>query len=185
MSRIGAKALAIPQGVTIQVTDGVVHVKGPKGTLTYALLPEVAIVVEGDTLQVKRVLDNAEAKARHGLTRNLIKNMILGVTTGHQRSIEIVGVGFKAVIKGKSLALSLGFSHGVDFPLPDGIEVQQDEKNKNLLTIKGIDKQLVGQTAANLRGLRPPEPYKGKGIRYTDEVVRRKPGKAAVAKGAA
>lgn len=185
MSRIGAKAIAIPQGITVEVKGSSVHVKGPKGELTYALLPEVGIEVEGSTLRVKRVKDNGDAKARHGLARSLIVNMIKGVEAGHERKLEIVGVGYKAVIKGKILNLSLGFSHPVDFPLPAGIEVVQDEKNKNLLTIKGIDKQLVGQVAANLRSLRPPEPYKGKGIRYTDETVRRKPGKAAAAKGAA
>ncbi len=184
MSRIGAKAVAIPSGVTVEVKQGVVHVKGSKGELTLKLLPEVAVDVEGADLRVKRVLDNGEAKARHGLTRNLIKNMVHGVSTGHERKIEIVGVGYKAVPKGKILSLQLGFSHPVDFDVPTGIEILQDEKNKNLLTIKGIDKQLVGQVAANLRSLRPPEPYKGKGIRYTDETVRRKPGKAAATKGA-
>lgn len=185
MSRIGAKALALPQGVTLEVKSGTVHVKGSRGELTYKLLPEVTVTVSGDTVHVKRLQDTSEGKARHGLTRNLLKNMIAGVTNGHERKIEIVGVGYKAMPKGKILSLSLGFSHPVDFALPQGIEVVQDEKNKNLLTIKGIDKQLVGQVAANIRGLKPPEPYKGKGIRYSDEVVRRKPGKAAAAKGAA
>jgi large subunit ribosomal protein L6 len=185
MSRIGAKAIGIPSGVTVEVKAGVVTVKGGKGTLTYTLLPEVGVDVDGATVRVKRVLENGDAKARHGLARSIIRNMIIGVSEGHERKLEIVGVGYKAQPKGKILALSLGFSHPVDFPLPQGIEVAQDEKNKNLLTIKGIDKQLVGQVAANLRSLRPPEPYKGKGIRYTDEIVRRKPGKAAVAKAAA
>ncbi len=185
MSRIGAKAVAIPAGVTVEVKHGSVHIKGKKGELQYQLLPEVSVEVLGTDVFVKRILDNGEAKARHGLTRNLIKNMVTGVSDGHERKIEIVGVGYKAQPKGKVLNLSLGFSHPVDFELPTGIEVVQDEKNKNLLTIKGIDKQLVGQVAANIRSLKPPEPYKGKGIRYTDEVVRRKPGKAAAAKGAA
>lgn len=184
MSRIGAKTIAVPQGVTVTVKAGVVHVKGPKGELTYKLLPEVAVTVDGSTVSVKRILENSQAKARHGLTRSLLVNMIVGVASGHERKLEIVGVGYKAQPKGRSLNMSLGFSHPVDFPLPAGIEVVQDEKNKNLLTIKGIDKQLVGQVAADLRSLRPPEPYKGKGIRYSDEIVRRKPGKAAVAKGA-
>ena len=185
MSRIGAKTIALPTGVTVEVAKRVVHVKGSKGELTYALLPEIGVDIEESVVTVKRVLENADAKARHGLTRSLLVNMIAGVASGHERKLEIVGVGYKAVLKGKSLNMSLGFSHPVDFPLPAGIEVVQDEKNKNLLTIKGIDKQLVGQVAANLRSLRPPEPYKGKGIRYTDEHVRRKPGKAAAAKGAA
>ncbi|MSR67896.1 50S ribosomal protein L6 [Candidatus Peribacteria bacterium] len=185
MSRIGAKSIAIPSGVTVEVKSGVVHVKGSKGELTYTLLPEVGIDIDGSVLKVKRILENGEAKARHGLTRALLVNMIAGVANGHERKIEIVGVGYKAVIKGKMLNLSLGYSHPIDFTLPDGIEVQQDEKNKNILTFKGIDKQLVGQVAADIRSLRPPEPYKGKGIRYSDETVRRKAGKAAAAKGAA
>jgi large subunit ribosomal protein L6 len=167
------------------VKSGVVHVKGSKGELQYKLLPEVGVDVEGNQLKVKRVKETSNAKAYHGLARSLLRNMVAGVATGHERKIEIVGVGYKAVPKGKVLSMSLGFSHPVEFLLPAGIEVVQDEKNKNLLTIKGIDKQLVGQVAANLRSLRPPEPYKGKGIRYTDETVRRKPGKAAAAKGAA
>ena len=134
---------------------------------------------------MKRILENGEAKARHGLTRALLVNMISGVSNGHERKIEIVGVGYKAVIKGKVLNLSLGYSHPIDFALPAGIEVIPDEKNKNILTFKGIDKQLVGQVAADIRSLRPPEPYKGKGIRYSDETIRRKACKAAAAKGAA
>ncbi len=168
MSRIGAKTIEIPQGVTVEVKKGVVHVKGPKGELLYTLLPEVGVDIEGSTLKVKRILENPDAKARHGLTRSLLRNMTVGVTNGHERKLEIVGVGYKALVKGRSLNMSLGFSHPVDFPLPEGIEVIMDEKNKNMLTIKGIDKQLVGQVAADLRSLRPPEPYKGKGIRYTD-----------------
>lgn len=185
MSRIGAKAIGILDGVTVEVKNRVVHVKGPKGELTYALLPEVGVEIDGSTLKVKRILDNGEAKARHGLTRALLVNMIAGVANGHERKIEIVGVGYKALIKGKTLNLNLGYSHTIDFPLPAGIEVMQDEKNKNILTFKGIDKQLVGQVAADIRSLRPPEPYKGKGIRYSDETIRRKAGKAAAAKGAA
>lgn len=185
MSRIGAKAIGIPSGVTVEVKNRVVHVKGSKGELTYALLPEVDVTIDGSVATVKRILENGEAKARHGLTRALIVNMISGVSNGHERKIEIVGVGYKAIIKGKTLNLNLGYSHPIDFALPEGIEVIQDEKNKNILTFKGIDKQLVGQVAADIRSLRPPEPYKGKGIRYSDEQVRRKAGKAAAAKGAA
>lgn len=191
MSRIGAKAIGIPSGVTVEVKPStgsgrVVHVKGSKGELTYALLPEVGVEIDGAVLKVSRILENGEAKARHGLTRALIVNMIEGVSNGHERKIEIVGVGYKAVLKGKSLLnLNLGFSHPIDFTLPAGVEVIQDEKNKNILTFKGIDKQLVGQVAADIRSLRPPEPYKGKGIRYSDETIRRKAGKAAAAKSAA
>lgn len=185
MSRIGAKAIDILSGVTVEVKQGVVHIKGPKGELTYKLLPEVGVEVEGNVVKVTRIKDNEDAKARHGLARSLIANMIHGVAQGHEKKLEIVGVGYKAQPKGKMLVLSLGYSHTIDFNLPVGIEVVQDEKNKSLLTIKGIDKQLVGQVAADMRSLRPPEPYKGKGIRYTTEHVRRKPGKAAAAKTAA
>lgn len=185
MSRIGSRAIGIPSGVTVEVKGRTVVVKGSKGELKYDLLPEIGVEVEGQSVKVKRIQENAESKARHGLTRALLANMMKGVESGHERKVEIVGVGFKAQPKGKMLVLSLGFSHTIDFPIPAGIEILQDEKNKNLLTIKGIDKQLVGQVAADMRSLRPPEPYKGKGIRYTDETVRRKPGKAAAAKGAA
>ncbi len=185
MSRIGAKTIDIPSGVTVELKSGVVHVKNSKGGLQYTLQPLVTIDVKDNKVWVKRTDDSAEAKAYHGLTRALLANMIKGAATGHERKLEIVGVGYKVQPKGKTLVLSLGFSHTVDFPLPEGIEAVQDEKNKALLTIKGMDKQLVGQVAANLRSLRPPEPYKGKGIRYTDEHVRRKPGKAAVTKAAA
>ncbi len=183
MSRIGAKPVALPQGVTLEVAQGTVSIKGPKGHLQYALLPEVAVKIEDGFAVITRVIENADAKARHGLTRNLIKNMVVGVSTGHERKLEIIGVGYKAQVKGKILNLQLGFSHPVDFSIPEGIDIVQDEKNKNLITVQGIDKQLVGQVASDIRSLRPPEPYKGKGIRYSDEVVRRKPGKAAAAKG--
>ncbi|MEQ1849189.1 MAG: 50S ribosomal protein L6 [Candidatus Peribacteraceae bacterium] len=185
MSRIGAKSIGLPNGVTVEVKNRVVHVTGPKGELTYALHPEIDVDVVEKEVLVKRVKENENAKAYHGLTRSLLKNMIIGVADGHKRSMEIVGVGYKVQLKPTSLTFSLGFSHPVEFPLPKGITVTQDEKNKNLITIQGIDKQLVGQVAANIREYRKPEPYKGKGIRYTDEIVRRKPGKAAAAKGAA
>lgn len=185
MSRIGAKTIEIPSGVTAEVKDGVVHVKNSKGGLSYVLLPEVAVQVEGNQVKVTRTVDTSEGRARHGLTRSIIANMVKGAASGHEKKLEIIGVGYKAQPKGKVLVMSLGYSHTIDFAIPEGIEVVQDEKNKSLLTIRGMDKQLVGQVAANLRSLRPPEPYKGKGIRFTDEHVRRKPGKAAVTKAAA
>lgn len=184
MSRIGAKTIGIPSGVTVDVKNRVVHLKGSKGELTYALLPEVDVEIKDSVLTVKRIKENENAKAYHGLTRSILKNMVAGVADGHKRTLEIVGVGYKVQPKGKSLVFSLGFSHPVDFALPEGITVTQDEKNKNLITIHGVDKQLVGQVAANIREYRKPEPYKGKGIRYSDELVRRKPGKAAATKGA-
>ncbi len=176
--------MAIPSGLTVTVSGNKVTVKGSKGELSYELLPEVSVKVEGSEVIIERKEDTDAGRARHGLTRALIANMVKGVDQGFSKQLELIGVGYKAAIKGKNLQLQLGFSHPVDFPIPAGVEVTQDEKNKNLLTLKGIDKQLVGQVASNLRALRPPEPYKGKGIRYVDEVVRRKVGKAAAAKSA-
>lgn len=167
------------------VASGLVTVRGPKGELTLASPSSVMVAVENDSVRVSRSNDSSEARAMHGLVRNLLKNMVHGVHALHEKKLEIIGVGYKAQIKGKTLNLSLGFSHPVDVAIPEGIEIQQDEKNKNLLTIRGIDKQRVGQFAADIRTLRRPEPYKGKGIRYAGENVRRKPGKAAAAKAAA
>jgi large subunit ribosomal protein L6 len=161
-----------------------VHAKGAKGELTYTLLPEVDVSVADNVVKVTRKNDTKDAKARHGLTRAIIANMVKGVSDGYMKELEIIGVGYKAALKGKVLQLSLGYSHPIDFAIPADIEIAQDEKNKNILRIKGADKQLVGQVAAQIRELRPPEPYKGKGIRYTTEHVRRKVGKAATAKGA-
>lgn len=176
--------MAIPSGVTVEVKSGVVHVKGPKGELTYRLLPEVAVAVEGNEVKVTRNEDSANGRARHGLTRVLILNMTIGVSQGYEKKLEIIGVGYKAQIKGKTLLLNLGHSHPITFNVPAGIETAQDEKNKNIVILRGIDKQLVGQVASDLRALRPPEPYKGKGVRYFGENIRRKAGKAATAKAA-
>ena len=185
MSRIGSKSVVIPNGVTVEVKSGVVHVKGTKAELTYTLLPEVDVVVEGSEVKVTRKGDSKDQRARHGLTRALVANMVKGVSEGYQKEIEIIGVGYKANLKSKTLLqLSLGYSHPIDFAIPKDVEIVQDEKNKNILRIRGSDKQLVGQVAAQIRELRPPEPYKGKGIRYTDEHVRRKVGKTAAAKTA-
>lgn len=182
MSRIGKKLIGIPSGVTVEVKGASVHVTGPKGSLSCVLLPEITVEIIDGSVKVDKKMDTAEARARHGLIRSLIANMVHGVANGYEKKLEIIGVGYKALPKGKILSLSLGFSHPVDFPVPDGIEIVPDEKNKAMITVKGIDKQLVGQVAANIRSYRPPEPYKGKGIRYSDEHVRRKPGKAAAAK---
>jgi len=185
MSRIGRKPVALPSGVTLEVKNGTVHVNGPKGELTYVLLPHVTVTVEGSEIVIARQSETKEVKARHGLTRALVANMVKGVSDGFQKELEIIGVGYKAALKGKVLQLQLGYSHPIDYAIPEGIEIAQDEKNKNILRIRGADKQMVGQVAAQIRELRPPEPYKGKGIRYTDEYVRRKVGKAAAAKSAA
>lgn len=184
MSRIGNKLVAIPSGVTVEVKGANVHVKGPKGELSYALLPQVAVTVEESNVKVTRKGDDKASRARHGLTRAIIANMVKGVAEGYMKELEIIGVGYKAALKGSILQLSLGFSHPIDFTIPKDIEITQDEKNKNILRILGADKQLVGQTAAQIREFRPPEPYKGKGIRYTNEIVRRKVGKTAAAKTA-
>lgn len=180
MSRIGRKPVALPGGVTATITGRTVTVKGTKGELSYTFLPEVSLAIEGNVVTVSRCDDVPASKARHGLTRQLIANMAQGVSQGYSKKLEIIGVGYKAQVKGKMLVLHLGHSHPIDYAIPEGITITPDEKNKNILTISGCDKQLVGQAAAVIRSLRPPEPYKGKGIRYTDEIVRRKPGKAAV-----
>lgn len=185
MSRIGRKPVAIPSGVTVTVAGNKVSVKGSKGELSYAHLPEVTVKVEGNEVIVTRKDDSDAAKARHGLTRQLIENMTIGVSKGYEKQLELIGVGYKAQAKGKSVTLNLGFSHPVEYKAPEGIEIAQDEKNKNLLYIRGANKEIVGQVAADIRNYRPPEPYKGKGIRYVGEFVRRKAGKAAAAKSAA
>lgn len=176
--------MAIPPSVTVQVQGATVRVKGAKGELSYECLPLITVKQEGSDVIVSRADDTPRARERHGLTRAIVANMVHGVSAGYERKLEIIGVGYKAAIKGSQVQLQLGYSHPIDFAIPKGIEIGQEEKNKNILIIRGIDKHLVGQTAAQIRELRPPEPYKGKGIRYTDEVVRRKVGKAAAAKSA-
>ncbi len=184
MSRIGRKPVAIPNGVSVTVTGNKVAVKGPKGELSYEHLPAIAVAVEGNEIAISRTEETKAARERHGLTRALVQNMVTGVTDGYEKKLEVIGVGFKTAVKGQVLTLNIGFSHPVDFAIPQGVTIAQDEKNKNLLYIRGIDRQLVGQVASDIRALKPPEPYKGKGIRYSDEHVRRKVGKAATAKAA-
>lgn len=181
MSRIGKNPIPVPSGVTVTVKDGEVSVKGPKGSL--ALKPHVRmeIIVENGNVIVKRKSDEILDRSLHGLTRTLIANLITGVTQGYSKKLEIQGVGYRAALQGKKLELSLGFSHPVTFPAPEGISFEIDKEKKNIITVSGIDKDLVGQVTANLRALRKPEPYKGKGIRYVGEAVRRKAGKAAAA----
>jgi large subunit ribosomal protein L6 len=185
MSRIGRKPIGIPSGVAVSVSGATVTVKGPKGEMSFTYLPDVKVVVQDNAVVVERTSDLDRARAQHGLVRALVGNMVKGVSDGYEKKLEIIGVGFKAQIKKDILNLQLGFSHPVDYVIPKGITITQDEKNKNLITVHGVDKQLVGQVAADIRTLRPPEPYKGKGIRYIDEFVRRKVGKAAVTKSAA
>ena len=176
MSRIGRMPIAIPAGVTVTVAENnKVTVKGPKGTLERVLPSEMDIKVEGEEIVVTRPSDLKKMKSLHGLTRTLISNMVVGVTAGYEKVLEINGVGYRAAKQGKTLTLSLGYSHPVIMEDPEGIEVILEGQNK--VIVKGIDKEKVGQYAANIREKRQPEPYKGKGIKYADEVIRRKVGK--------
>jgi len=177
MSRIGNKPIEIPAGVTVDVGPGRVTVNGPKGELVQVVNRDMAITVEDGVLRVARPTDRGEHRALHGLTRSLIANMVEGVTNGFEKRLLITGVGYRAKPAGKSLELSLGFSHPVSVQAPDGIDFEVPQPTE--VIVRGIDKQLVGETAAQIRRHRPPEPYKGKGVRYSDEVVRRKVGKRA------
>ena len=182
MSRIGKKAISIPEGVTITVgKDNVVSVKGKKGELKQAIDRDITVDVKDGQINLTRPTDQIRHRAMHGLYRSLLSNLVKGVTEGYQRKLELIGVGFKAANTGNLLDLSLGFSHNIVFEIPKEITVATaQEKGQNpIITLDGIDKQLIGQVAAKLRGLRKPEPYKGKGVRYVGEVVRKKAGKAA------
>ena len=177
MSRIGRMPIAIPAGVTVEVAENnKVTVKGPKGTLERTLPAEMTIEVEGAEIKVSRPNDLKRMKSLHGLTRTLINNMVVGVSQGYEKTLEINGVGYRAQKQGKTLVLSLGYSHPVEMNDPEGIEVVCEGQNK--MIVKGIDKEKVGQYAAEIRSKRGPEPYKGKGIKYAEEVIRRKVGKA-------
>ena len=177
MSRIGKLPVSIPAGVTITVGDGnVVTVKGPKGTLSEKISSEMVLEQDAGVLTVKRPSDDKRHRALHGLTRTLINNNIIGVTEGYTKGLEVVGTGYRVAQKGAAVEFALGFSHPVSFDAPAGITLAVEGNNK--ITVSGIDKQAVGEIAANIRKIRPPEPYKGKGVRYAGEVVRRKAGKA-------
>jgi len=182
MSRIGRKVIAVPSGVKIKQEAAALHVEGPKGKLSIVVPAPLSIKVDGQQLHVECPKDKMEAKALHGLYRALIANMVNGVVTGFSKELEIVGVGYRAQLTGKQLTLNVGFSHPVVVPIPAGITVEVPKPTT--VIIKGFDKQLVGQFAANLRRVAPPEPYKGKGIKYAGEVIRRKAGKAATGSGA-
>ena len=179
MSRIGKLPVAVPDGVTVEVSDRTVRVKGPKGQLEQHVLPVVDVRLDGATVVVERKGDAKEHRSAHGLTRTLVSNMVEGVSKGFRKSLEINGVGYRAAKAGTGLNLTLGYSHPVSFPAPDGIAFTVEGTNR--VHVEGIDKQRVGQIAAEIRDLRPPEPYKGKGIRYEGEVVRKKLGKAGKA----
>ncbi|MEL6137993.1 MAG: 50S ribosomal protein L6 [Cyanobacteria bacterium J06628_6] len=176
MSRIGKRPIPVPSGVTITLDGQHVKVKGPKGELSRSLPDEVSVDQEGDIVNVNRRSDARIARERHGLSRTLVANMVEGVSKGFEKRLEIQGVGYRAAVQGKKLTMSLGYSHPVEFDPPDGIQFQV-ESNTNVI-VTGIDKELVGTVAAKIRDARPPEPYKGKGVRYAGEYVRRKAGKA-------
>jgi large subunit ribosomal protein L6 len=177
MSRIGIKPIELPEGVSVDLGPGRVKVKGPKGELDQAVPAEMKVELSDGTVSVQRPTDRGEHRALHGLTRTLIANMVEGVTDGYEKRLEIQGVGFRAQLKGKSLEMALGFSHPVVVEAPEGIEFEVPQPTE--VVVRGIDKQLVGETAARIRKSRPPEPYKGKGVRYAGEHVARKVGKRA------
>ena len=177
MSRIGRKPIQIPDGVEIDVRPGAVKVKGPKGELNQDVNRDMKVAIDDGILTVDRPSDRGEHRALHGLTRSLIANMVEGVTDGFERRLQIQGVGYRAQLKGKALEMSLGYSHPVTIPAPEGIEFEVPQPTE--VVVRGIDKQLVGETAARIRKSRPPEPYKGKGVRYVGEHVARKVGKRA------
>lgn len=179
MSRIGRKPVALPQGVQIEVDGNVVKVKGPKGELTQNVHPDMKINVTDNQVTVERPSDEKEHRALHGLTRSLIANMVQGVTVGYTKGLDIVGVGYRAAKQGNNLVLTIGYSHPVEIKPLNGIEFEVPAPNK--IIVKGIDKQVVGQMAAEIRAVREPEPYKGKGIKYENEIIRRKAGKAGKA----
>lgn len=175
MSRVGKLPIAVPSGVTITVDDDFVTVTGPKGTLQQFTMPGIAVALENGELTVSRESDAREHRAKHGLMRALINNMVVGVTTGFTKKLEINGVGYRANMEGKNIKLQLGYSHDIVFPIPEGITATVEQ---NVISVSGISKQQVGQVAAEIRKLRKPEPYKGKGIKYSDERIIRKSGKS-------
>jgi len=182
MSRIGRKPINIPKEVKVEINNDLISIQGPKGVLTQRIPERISLELKDNQLFVKRKSDDKLSKSLHGLTRSLIFNMVKGVTEGYSKELEIVGMGYRAELKGNHLVLYLGFSHPVNFPIPTGIKIEVPKPTQ--IKVSGIDKQLVGQTAAKIRDIYPPEPYKGKGIRYLGEVVRKKVGKAAAATGA-
>ena len=175
MSRIGKKPIAVPKGVKIDVQPGAVEVKGPKGTLRQALPPGIGFELDGDSLNATLLREDPELGKFHGLARSLVANAVAGVTDGFKRELDIVGVGYRAELKGKQVVFALGYSHAVVFDIPTGIDVTIDKQTH--ITVTGVDRQLVGQVAANIRRLRKPDPYKQKGVRYTGEVLKKKAGK--------
>jgi large subunit ribosomal protein L6 len=179
MSRIGKLPVSVPNAVEVQLNGVNLKVKGPKGEMQREFHPNMKIEKDDGVLKVLRPNDEPKNKALHGLTRTLINNMVLGVSEGFSKTLAVIGVGYKVELKGKDLLLQLGYSHPVNYPAPDGIQFEVDAK-QNLISVKGVDKEKVGQVSAEIRSLRPPEPYKGKGVQYQNEKIRRKAGKSAV-----
>ncbi len=177
MSRIGKQPIEVPQGVDVTLNGQSVHVKGPKGELTFDAHPDMTVALDDGVITVTRPSDDPKHRALHGLTRMLVANMVEGVLTGFSKTLEIQGVGYRALQKGSGIELHLGFSHTIEYPTPDGVSL--DLPDQTTIVVTGMDKQKVGQAAAEIRSFRPPEPYKGKGIRYRGEQVRRKAGKTA------
>ena len=182
MSRIGRLPVAIPNGVSVDIKKNTVTVKGPKGELTRDFLPEIDIAQEDGNIVVTRNSDHRTHRSKHGLTRALLNNMVVGVSTGFKRQLQIEGVGYRAAVEGKNLVLNVGYSHPVVFEPPEGVSFDVPDRAGREINISGIDKEVVGEIAARIRRTRPPEPYKGKGIRYAGEQIRRKAGKAGKAK---
>ncbi len=175
MSRIGKKPIALPKGVKVELKDGLVVVHGQKGSLHRPLLEGVDLSISDGEVTLSRKSDDKRSRSYHGLMRTLVANMVEGVSKGFEKKLEIIGIGYRSEVKGNSVAFYLGYSHPIDFPLPQGISAEVEKQT--LLTIKGIDKELVGQTAAKMRDLRKPDPYKGKGVKYAGEMLRKKAGK--------
>lgn len=175
MSRIGRLPVQIPSGVTVEFKDSVLFVRGPKGEISQPIHPDMRVIVDSNMIRVERASDDKYHKALYGLTRSLIQNMVTGVTVGFEEKLEIIGVGYRAEVKSRTLVLQLGYSHPIYFIPPEGISIETPTPNN--ITVKGINKQLVGQVATKIRSFRPPEPYKGKGIRLEGEYVRKKAGK--------
>ena len=180
MSRKGKMPIPVPKGVDVKINEKEIAVKGPKGTLKYTLVPEIKVVQENNELHVKLSNENDDSGNFHGLYRTLIDNLVVGVTQGFEKKLEMIGVGYRAAVQGHALDIQVGFSHPTQLKIPDGVQVKVD-KNTSII-ISGADKQVVGQFAASVRAVKPPEPYQGKGIRYEGEYVRKKAGKTAAAK---